>query len=57
MNSTRFPSLVRNSASLDAQIWFQVVEGSTSPYDRDATQREIEWLREHYRRLGQAPRF
>jgi hypothetical protein len=35
----------------------QVAEGYTSPHDHDAARRGIEWMREHYRRLGQAPRF
>jgi hypothetical protein len=35
----------------------QVVEGYTSPRDRDAARRGIESMREHYRRLGQAPWF
>jgi hypothetical protein len=35
----------------------QVVEGFTSPHDREAARRGIEWMREHHRRLGQAPRF
>ena len=30
----------------------QVVEGFTSPHDHDAARRGIEWMREHYRRLG-----
>ena len=30
----------------------QVVEGFTSPHDSEAARREIEWMREHYRRLG-----
>jgi hypothetical protein len=37
--------------------WSQVVEGYTSPHDHDAARRAIERMREHYRRLGQAPRF
>jgi hypothetical protein len=35
----------------------QVVEGFTSPHDREAARRGIEWMRERYRRLGQTPRF
>jgi hypothetical protein len=35
----------------------QVVEGFTSPHDREAARRGIEWMREHYRRQGEAPRF
>lgn len=35
----------------------QVVEGFTGPHDHEAARRGIEWMREHYRRLGQAPRF
>jgi hypothetical protein len=35
----------------------QVVEGFTGPHDHAAARRGIEWMREHYRRLGQAPRF
>ena len=35
----------------------QVVEGFTSPHDRDAARRGIEWMREHYRWLGQMVRF
>jgi hypothetical protein len=35
----------------------QVVEDFTSPYDRDAARRGIEWMRERYRQLGQAARF
>src|SRR5215831_16495552 len=31
----------------------QVVEGFTSPHNHDAARRGIEWMREHYRRLGQ----
>jgi len=31
----------------------QVVEGFTSPHDHEAARRGIEWMREHYRRLGQ----
>jgi hypothetical protein len=34
----------------------QVVEGYTSPHDHDAARRGIEWMREHYRRLGQTVR-
>jgi hypothetical protein len=35
----------------------QVAEGYTSPHDHNAARRGVEWMREHYRRLGQAPRF
>jgi hypothetical protein len=35
----------------------QVVEGYRSPHDYDAARRGIEWMRDHYRRLGQTPRF
>ena len=35
----------------------QVVEGYTSPPDREAARRGIEWMHEHHRRLGQASRF
>ena len=35
----------------------QVVEGFTSPHDHAAARRGIDWMREHYRRLGQTPRF
>ena len=35
----------------------QVVEGYTSPHDHVAARRGIERMREHYRRLGQTPRF
>ena len=33
----------------------QVVEGFTSPHDHEAARRGIEWMREHYRRLGRGP--
>jgi hypothetical protein len=33
----------------------QVVEGFTGQHDHEVARRGIEWMREHYRWLGQAP--
>jgi hypothetical protein len=35
----------------------EVVEGHTGGCDETAARRGMEWMREHYRRKGEAPRF
>jgi hypothetical protein len=35
----------------------EVVEGRTGGCDETAARRGMEWMREHYRRKGETPRF
>ena len=35
----------------------EVAEGYTGGCDETAARREMEWMREHYRRKGETPRF